>query len=273
LNDYRNRVELPTLGVFLQPDPIGFKGDAANLYRFVNNNAVNRIDPLGLRAQFGPIQADWWWRTACYFDSGNSFQGSLLDFFKDRWPAGMDGGSEGGGSADRPGDGGGSASGPSQAFSSRRSAPPLEQAQAEEDFPTWQGAGLAGGRKAYTRVDKSGLGGDGSYEYGGAILKRTIRGRTVYNYNGPFQGSQGAVKDRYRNMPRANYLDVMNLPIPNGWEKAGWYYAHPIHGNLIPDDDKAVARDHNWVAVGLAPPIRGSPGYHPGQPLIEFYPK
>jgi RHS repeat-associated protein len=48
LNDYRNRVELPTMGVFLQPDPIGFKGDAANVYRFCNNNAVNRTDPMGL---------------------------------------------------------------------------------------------------------------------------------------------------------------------------------------------------------------------------------
>jgi RHS repeat-associated protein len=48
LNDYRNRVELPTMGVFLQPDPIGFKGDAANIYRFCNNNAVNRSDPTGL---------------------------------------------------------------------------------------------------------------------------------------------------------------------------------------------------------------------------------
>jgi RHS repeat-associated protein len=48
LNDYRNRVALPTMGVFLQPDPIGFKGDALNLYRFCTNNAVNRIDPDGL---------------------------------------------------------------------------------------------------------------------------------------------------------------------------------------------------------------------------------
>jgi RHS repeat-associated protein len=48
LNDYRNRVELPVMGVFLQPDPIGFKGDAANIYRFCNNNAVNRTDPTGL---------------------------------------------------------------------------------------------------------------------------------------------------------------------------------------------------------------------------------
>jgi RHS repeat-associated protein len=48
LNDYRNCVELPVMGVFLQPDPIGFKGDAANIYRFCNNNAVNRTDPFGL---------------------------------------------------------------------------------------------------------------------------------------------------------------------------------------------------------------------------------
>src|ERR1043165_7280851 len=48
LNDYRNRVELPTMGVFLQPDPIGFQGDAANVYRFFNNNAVNRSAPTGM---------------------------------------------------------------------------------------------------------------------------------------------------------------------------------------------------------------------------------
>jgi RHS repeat-associated protein len=53
LNDYRNRVELPKMGVFLQPDPIGFKGDAANLYRFCNNNAVNRTDPMGLFSDRG----------------------------------------------------------------------------------------------------------------------------------------------------------------------------------------------------------------------------
>jgi hypothetical protein len=40
------------MGVFLQPDPIGFKGDAANLYRFCSNNAVNRIDPLGLEDEY-----------------------------------------------------------------------------------------------------------------------------------------------------------------------------------------------------------------------------
>jgi RHS repeat-associated protein len=33
LYDDRNRFMSPDLGRFLQPDPIGFKGDASNLYR------------------------------------------------------------------------------------------------------------------------------------------------------------------------------------------------------------------------------------------------
>jgi hypothetical protein len=51
------------MGVFLQPDPIGFKGDAANLYRFCSNNAVNRIDPLGLidSNNFDPNTTDYKW--------------------------------------------------------------------------------------------------------------------------------------------------------------------------------------------------------------------
>jgi RHS repeat-associated protein len=46
--DYRNRFYLPTLGRFIQPDPLGFGGDAANLYRYCDNDPVNRRDPSGL---------------------------------------------------------------------------------------------------------------------------------------------------------------------------------------------------------------------------------
>jgi uncharacterized protein RhaS with RHS repeats len=38
----------PELGRFLQPDPIGFKGDASNLYRYCGNDWANKTDPLGL---------------------------------------------------------------------------------------------------------------------------------------------------------------------------------------------------------------------------------
>ena len=48
LNDHRNRQALPAMGVFLQPDPIGFKGDPTNLYRYCGNNPVNKSDPYGL---------------------------------------------------------------------------------------------------------------------------------------------------------------------------------------------------------------------------------
>lgn len=45
--DYRNRTYLPSLGRFLQPDPIGFAGDPTNLYRYCGNNPINRSDPFG----------------------------------------------------------------------------------------------------------------------------------------------------------------------------------------------------------------------------------
>ena len=50
LYDNRNRFLLPSLGRFLQPDPIGFAGDAANLYRYCANNPTNATDPTGLDA-------------------------------------------------------------------------------------------------------------------------------------------------------------------------------------------------------------------------------
>jgi RHS repeat-associated protein len=46
--DLRNRFMSPELGRFLQADPIGFKGDASNLYRYCGNDPVDRSDPMGL---------------------------------------------------------------------------------------------------------------------------------------------------------------------------------------------------------------------------------
>ena len=47
LYDDRNRFMSPDLGRFLQPDPIGFKGDVSNLYRYCGNDWANRSDPMG----------------------------------------------------------------------------------------------------------------------------------------------------------------------------------------------------------------------------------
>jgi RHS repeat-associated protein len=54
LYDLRNRYYSPDLGRFLQPDPIGFKGDASNLYRYCGNDWANKTDPTGLLTGASP---------------------------------------------------------------------------------------------------------------------------------------------------------------------------------------------------------------------------
>ena len=46
---YRARYYDPRAGTFLTRDPIGFAGGDVNLYRYVQNNSVNWMDPLGLK--------------------------------------------------------------------------------------------------------------------------------------------------------------------------------------------------------------------------------
>jgi RHS repeat-associated protein len=48
LYDYRHRHYHPGLGRFIQTDPIGFKGDPMNLYRYCGGNPINHSDPTGL---------------------------------------------------------------------------------------------------------------------------------------------------------------------------------------------------------------------------------
>ena len=85
LYDMRNRFYSPTLNRFLQTDPIGFAGDALNLYRYCGDDPVDRSDPMGLADQ---TLADRIWNMACFFDGGNSFKGSWGDFNDHMKPAG-----------------------------------------------------------------------------------------------------------------------------------------------------------------------------------------
>jgi len=45
---YRARYYDPKIGRFISKDPIGFAGGDVNLYAYVLNNPINRIDPFGL---------------------------------------------------------------------------------------------------------------------------------------------------------------------------------------------------------------------------------
>ena len=67
LYDNRNRFMSPDLGRFLQPDPIGFKGDASNLYRYCGNDWTNRTDPNGLDSVM-VVYPDYW------VDTGRGFK-------------------------------------------------------------------------------------------------------------------------------------------------------------------------------------------------------
>jgi len=59
--DYRYRFYNPSLGRFVQPDPVGIAGNDLNLYRYVENDPVRWIDPDGLDHMnlLPKTQRDW----------------------------------------------------------------------------------------------------------------------------------------------------------------------------------------------------------------------
>ena len=55
LYDYRARYYDPVLGRFLSEDPIGFRAGDANLYRYVGNNPMVRVDPFGTQSYLSQV--------------------------------------------------------------------------------------------------------------------------------------------------------------------------------------------------------------------------
>jgi len=60
--DYRSRVYSPTLGRFLQTDPIRFSAGDVNIYRYCGNNPTNLTDPLGENGKDDKKKNDITWK-------------------------------------------------------------------------------------------------------------------------------------------------------------------------------------------------------------------
>jgi len=67
---YGLRFYSPDKGRFLNRDPIGEQG-GANLYRFVGNNPVSRVDIWGLMTETECLDRGGYWDNGCVLDLGN----------------------------------------------------------------------------------------------------------------------------------------------------------------------------------------------------------
>lgn len=139
---YKARIYSPTLGRFMQTDPIGY-GDGMNLYNYVSGDPVNYSDPTGTKLDKG------YWK--CYGNCGGGYANSSL------WPdptgatvtvesGGDSGGSGGNGSASGTspsngsrGGGGCSESGGEEIVVCRQ----LDRQSAHYDFSDYLGYGSA----------------------------------------------------------------------------------------------------------------------------------
>ena len=238
--DYRNRFYFVGLNRFLQTDPIGFKGDPGNLYRYCGNDPVDRGDPTGLVAEkaFGPLTS---------FDGGDWVRGSdgltASDWDHKRDQAGMDGG-RGGNAVDNGGDAGPGSGGRSMGREHEG------KKNSQSDYGSFFDAADAQQNKAYNMSSRT-------REAGTEIWQRDD-GSANYRSDPPRIGNK--LKDVHDKWENGKFLSFTVDPQrhPAGYHCAGWMYAHGFYRPEVPSADQHRAFEKGWSAFLVTPAQGGA---------------
>ena len=230
--DLRNRFMSPELGRFLQPDPIGFTGDASNLYRYCHNDPEDFSDPMGLVS----TSATDMFNRLTSFGGGDWINGSdglsiwdrtVGGMPSNRWQAGMENNAGGG----------------------KDQGKKLEDKRGEaKTYKSFNEAAAAQEEAAYKLMSRT-------HEAGTEIWRKDD-GSANFRSDKP-RVTSDKLYDINDGKEKGKFLGFEADPgrHPKGYHIAGWMYAHPFYRPEVPPHDQRRAFERGWN-VYLVTPIR-----------------